>query len=118
MLYEQRMKVELEAWQHKMCHQPSLMDRLSKSVQSRINRIIPQQVHDAITVTIKQMVRGVLFGSTYTVPSTPVFASLYDLEEAVLRRVDFYRKTAAAEGVLPAQAVFYGVSQIFRYCLV
>lgn len=98
MLYEQRMKVELEIWQHKMQRQPSLVDRLSTSVQSRINRIIPQKVHDAITVTIKQMVRGVLFGSTYTVPDQPGFASLYDMEEAVLRRVDFYRKTAAAEG--------------------
>lgn len=98
MLYEQRIKVEMEVWQHKMQGRSSWVDRLSKSVQSRINRIIPQKVHDAITVTIKQMVRGVLFGSTYTVPSQPVFASLYDMEEAVLRRVDFYRKTAAAEG--------------------
>lgn len=88
----------MEVWQHKMQGKPSLVDRLSKSVQSRINRIIPQKVHNAITVTIKQMVRGVLFGSTYTVPNQPDFASLYDMEEAILRRIDFYRKTAAAEG--------------------
>ncbi|WP_349318677.1 EcsC family protein [Chitinophaga sp. MM2321] len=92
------MKVELETWQHKMQARSSLVDRLSKSVQSRINRIIPQKVHDAITVTIKQMVRGVLFGAIYTVPKGADFASLYDLEEAVLRRVDYYRKAAAAEG--------------------
>lgn len=98
MIYEQRIKIELEAWQHKMQSRPSMFDRMSKSVQSRINRIIPQKVHDAITVTIKQMVRGVLFGATYTVPGHQDFASLYDMEEAVLRRVDFYRKTAAAEG--------------------
>lgn len=98
MLYEQRMKVELELWQHKMRARPSLFDRVSKSVQSRINRIIPQKVHDAVTVTIKQMVRGVLFGAAYTVPGKPVFVSMYDMEEAVLRRVDIYRKTAAAEG--------------------
>jgi hypothetical protein len=98
MLYEQRIKIELEAWQHKMQSRPSMFDRMSRSVQSRINRIIPQKVHDAITVTIKQMVRGVLFGATYTIPGHQDFASLYDMEEAVLRRVDFYRKTAAAEG--------------------
>ncbi|WP_260607606.1 EcsC family protein [Chitinophaga polysaccharea] len=98
MLYEQRMKVELELWQHKLLARPSVFDRVSKSVQSRINRIIPQKVHDVVTVTIKQMVRGVLFGAAYTVPEQPVFASLYDMEEAVLRRVDVYRKTAAAEG--------------------
>ncbi|HWV64756.1 EcsC family protein [Chitinophaga sp.] len=98
MLYEQRMSVELELWQHKMRARPSMFDRVSKSVQSRVNRIIPQKVHDAVTVTIKQMVRGVLFGATYTAPAKPVFASMYDMEEAVLRRVDVYRKTAAAEG--------------------
>lgn len=90
--------MEMEAWQHKMQSRPSMFDRMSKSVQSRINRVIPQKVHDAITVTIKQMVRGVLFGASYTIPSQPVFPSVYDMEEAVLRRVDFYRKTAAAEG--------------------
>lgn len=98
MLYEQRMKVELELWQQKMRARPSMFDRLSKTVQSRINRVIPQKVHDVVTVTIKQMVRGVLFGAAYTVPEQPVFASMYDMEEAVLRRVDVYRKTAAAEG--------------------
>lgn len=98
MLYEQRIKIELEVWQHKMQRRSSLFDKMSKSVQSRINRVIPQKVHDAITVTIKQMVRGVLFGATYTVPGQQDFPSLYDMEEAVLRRVDFYRKTAAAEG--------------------
>jgi len=98
MLYEQRIKIEMEVWQHRMQSRPSMFDRISKSVQSRINRVIPQKVHDAITVTIKQMVRGVLFGATYTVPNQPVFPSIYDMEEAVLRRVDFYRKTAAAEG--------------------
>lgn len=92
------MKVELELWQHRMRARPSMFDRVSKSVQSRVNRIIPQKVHDAVTVTIKQMVRGVLFGATYTAPAQPVFASMYDMEEAVLRRVDVYRKTAAAEG--------------------
>ncbi|WP_119080294.1 EcsC family protein [Chitinophaga alhagiae] len=98
MTHEQRMRVEMAVWQLKMQRRPNVVDRLSKSVQSRINRLIPDKVHNAITVTIKQMVRGVLYGSTYTAPKQPRFASLFDVEEAVLRRVDFYRKTAAAEG--------------------
>ena len=98
MMYEQRMRVELEVWQHKMKKRPSVVDRLSKTVQTRINRLIPDKVHQAITVTIKQMVRGVLYGAEFTVPKQPVFASVFELEEAVLRRIDVYRKTAAAEG--------------------
>lgn len=98
MMYEQRMRVELEIWQHKMKKRPSVVDRLSKTVQTRINRLIPDKVHQAITVTIKQMVRGVLYGAEFTAPKQPVFTSLFELEAAVLRRVDVYRKTAAAEG--------------------
>lgn len=98
MMHEQRMRIELETWQHKMRKRPSITDRLAKSVQGRINRLIPDKVHNAITVTIKQMVRGVLYGSTYTAPKQQQFESLFETEEAVLRRVDFYRKTAAAEG--------------------
>ncbi|RPE08423.1 EcsC family protein [Chitinophaga lutea] len=98
MMHEQRMRAELEIWRYKMQKRPSITDRLSKAVQGRINRIIPDKVHSAVTATIKQMVRGVLYGSQYTVPKKPEFASLFDLEEAVLRRIDFYRKTAAAEG--------------------
>ncbi|MGX5818973.1 EcsC family protein [Chitinophaga lutea] len=111
MLYEQRIRAELETWKFRMRRPPSLTDRLSKSVQGRINRLIPDKVHTAITVTIREMVRGVLFGSTYTAPKTPVFASFYDLETAVLQRIDFYRKTAAAEGgVTGAGGILLGLA--------
>ena len=98
MLYEAQARAEMETWQLKMQKPPSFTDRISKNVQSRINRLIPEKVHKAITVTIKQMVRGVLYGSAYTAPRTPAFASFFELEETVRRRIDFYKKTAAAEG--------------------
>ncbi len=43
-----------------------MFDRLSKRLQNRVNKIIPEKVHEAITVTIKQMIRGVLFGAQAT----------------------------------------------------
>lgn len=98
MLYEQQAKHEMERWQLSMRKRPSWFDKTSKSVQDRINRLIPDKVHNAITVAIKQMVRGVLYGAGYTAPKHQEFASLAEVEDAVQKKIDIYRKTAAAEG--------------------
>lgn len=97
-MYDQQTKREMETWQQKMRKDPGWVDRTAKSVQDRINRVIPEKVHQAITATIKQMVRGVLFGAKYTVPALPRHVSLMQTETAVRRQIDIYRKTAAAEG--------------------
>ncbi len=78
---------------------PSRIDRASKFFQDKINNIIPDKVHDAITVTIKQMTRMVLFGAEFTT-SEPVvhLNSLEQTENAVKSRISFYKKAGAAEG--------------------
>ncbi|HUP13865.1 MAG TPA: EcsC family protein, partial [Niastella sp.] len=58
--YEQTMLRELQAWQRKMMRKPGILNRLSKRAQDKLNSIIPEKVHNAITIAIKQMVRGVL----------------------------------------------------------
>jgi hypothetical protein len=89
---------ELKAWQKKMMRRPSLFDNLSKKLQYKFNSWIPEKVHQAITVTIKQMVRGVLFGSKITAASPLQKATLSEREEAVRKKINIYRKTAAVEG--------------------
>jgi EcsC protein family len=89
---------ELMVWQKKMMQRPSLLNNLSKNIQIKINRWIPEKVHNAITVTIKQMIRGVLFGAKYTTSPPQVNISLQEREAAVQKRIDFYRNTAAVEG--------------------
>ena len=96
--YEQQVNNELTAWQKKMLRKPSILNSLSKKLQTRINNWIPEKVHRAITATIKQMIRGVLFGAKYTTADTLVNASLQEREEAVQKKIDWYRKTAAVEG--------------------
>ena len=80
-----------------MLRQPSLLNQLSKKVQTKINTWIPEKIHKAITATIKQMIRGVLFGATHTTAS-PLSGDLQIREAAVQQRIEFYRKTAAVEG--------------------
>jgi hypothetical protein len=97
-VYSQQVKTELEAWQKKMLRRPSLLNSLSKKVQTKINTWIPEKIHRAITATIKQMIRGVLFGAKYTSTDTLVNVTLQQREEAVEKKIDWYRKTAAIEG--------------------
>lgn len=100
MSYKQHIEAEVAEWQRKMTRNPSLMNRLSKGMQTKVNSYIPEKVHKAITTAIKQMIRGVLFGANYTTSERPASGSLMEVEEAVLRRINNYKHTAAAEGGL------------------
>jgi hypothetical protein len=71
---------------------------LSKKVQVKINTWIPEKVHQAITTTIKQMIRGVLFGATHTAAKPLPGESFQECEVAVLQKIETYRTTAAFEG--------------------
>src|SRR6478609_6377076 len=96
--YEGKALLELRQWQKKMQRKPSLVNRLSKSMQAKINSYIPEKIHNAITVTIKQMIKGVLFGAKFTTRKPARIGSLQATEEQLERMVKNYRHTAAAEG--------------------
>lgn len=98
MSYENLIAFELKEWQNKMSRKPSFVDRLSKKTQTKMNNIIPEKVHKIITGAIKGMVRGVLLGAKYTTPNTEKFTAIYDAEQAVDKRINFYKNAAAAEG--------------------
>jgi hypothetical protein len=96
--YDLMVYKELIAWQKKMLRRPGFLNNLSKKIQTKINTWIPEKVHQAITVTIKQMIRGVLFGAKHTTSNPLMNISLQTREEAVQKKINLYRKTAAVEG--------------------
>jgi len=96
--YLQEVSTELQAWQKQMQRRPSFFNNLSKKLQTKINSWIPEKVHKAITVALKQMIRGVLFGAKHTTADPLRNGSLESREELVLKKIDVYRKTAAVEG--------------------
>jgi hypothetical protein len=111
MTYEEQARKELRIWQKKMSRNPSLLDKLSKRMQVKMNSYIPEKVHQAITGAIKQMVRGVLFGATYSTREQKACGSLLDTETLIERRIKFYRTTAAAEGgVTGAGGILLGLA--------
>ena len=96
--YQKQIRSELTVWQKQMLQRPTLVNRLSKAVQVKINTWIPEKVHRVITTTIKQMIRGVLFGATHTTANPLTFESFQECELAVMQKVEMYRNTAAFEG--------------------
>lgn len=97
--YEDAVVRELAAWRQKMIRRPSVLGRLSKNLQVRLNRIIPEKIHQAITTAIKQMTRAVLFGAEF-LTRQPVLhqLSLEEREDRVRARIAFYKTAGAAEG--------------------
>ncbi|WP_370576749.1 EcsC family protein [Pedobacter sp. N36a] len=99
MNYEEKITIELEFWKRKMRLKPSFFNKITNNVQKKINSYIPKKIHTAITVTIKNMIKGVLYGSTYTTSNMPAMeTSLVHREALVKQKIDNYCRTGAAEG--------------------
>ena len=103
---EQQARTELHAWQKQMQRPPSLLNRFARRVQIRLNALLPERVHQAITATIKQMVRGVLFGSKYITGKPLANASFAQREAAVRSHIRNYRTMATAEGAVTGAGGF------------
>lgn len=109
--YEKQAHTELVRWQKEMLRKPTILGRLSKKLQVKVNSWIPEKVHAAVTATIKQMIRGVLFGSTYTTAKPVEDRSLEVREFAIQQRIRAYRNTAAVEGgVTGAGGILLGLA--------
>jgi len=109
--YEENILQELNIWQHQMLQAPSFTNKLSRKVQQKINSYIPDKVHLAITTTIKQMIRAMLFGANLTTRKPLVNVALSAQEALVLERIAFYKKAAAAEGgVTGAGGILLGLA--------
>ncbi len=96
--YSKKVKGELLVWQKQMQRNPSVINNLTKKLQTKINKFIPEKLHNAITVTIKQMIKGVLFGAGVATAKPQKIQSLQLTEALMLESIDTYKKTAAAEG--------------------
>ena len=106
LLYEKQALRELKAWKKHITRRPSLFSYASKAVQAKLNNLLPEKVQEGITVVIKQMVRGVLFGAQAITPKINRSTSLEEQENLVRKRINRYKHAAAAEGGLTGAAGF------------
>lgn len=95
-----------------MNKRPGILNALSRSAQKKINSYIPDRVHAAVTATIKQMIRAVLFGAKH-LTKDPASLSLQEAEEKVQRIIGHYKHTAAAEGgIVGAGGFLLGLAEL------
>lgn len=98
--YSAKANAEMVVWRRRMERKPTLLNRLTRGVQVRVNNIIPEKVHAAITTAIKQMTRAVFFGMKFATPSPLENGTLEEREQRVDERIKFFSRTAAAEGAV------------------
>jgi hypothetical protein len=111
MSYEEIALKELRTWQCEMVSSPSFFNRLSKKVQVKMNSFIPEKVHQVITATIKQMIKGVLFGARQITKQSSLVHNLQATEEAVEKLIRNYKHTASVEGgVTGAGGILMGLA--------
>ncbi|HEX2967864.1 MAG TPA: EcsC family protein [Bacteroidales bacterium] len=109
--YEKNIHAQMRRWQKQMVREPSLISRLSRKLQNRMNNLIPEKIHQVITTTLKQMIRAVLFGARYTAAKPLPGRNIDAREAAIQQRIEFYRKTAAVEGgITGAGGIFTGLA--------
>lgn len=97
---ESNISAEVDAWKRRLLKEPAYSAQLAKRLQVRINKIIPERVHAAITSAIKQMTRAVCFGVGFTTADPLGEMPFAERETKADERIRFYSRTAAAEGAV------------------
>lgn len=98
--YQHYINAEVGLWLYELKRPPGLFSRLTHGVQGKINAIIPEKIHKAITVAIENMVKAVIAGSAWIVPKADPDLTLLVRETKVRERIKWYRNTASAEGAI------------------
>ncbi len=110
-LYRKKVMIELAFWKHKMTKKQPIGSVWAKNIQTKLNNLIPEKIHQAITFTIEKMVKGVLFGAQYTTAAPKTYASFQLREAYVKRLIETYKKTASVEGaVTGAGGILMGIA--------
>ncbi|WP_404358259.1 EcsC family protein [Cytobacillus firmus] len=97
--YELMAFYEIEEWKRRINKRSSMLNRLSKKAQTKVNSMIPEKAHQIITDSIKNMVKATLVGSNaLTRKKQSAGRSLENMDLMLEERISTYRKTAAVEG--------------------
>lgn len=97
--YTKEVEQELYLWKHRMTKKSGLISRTSKTVQTKINGLIPEKFHQVMTEGIKNMVKATLVGSNITTKKRlSLELSLYERDQLLKEKLSTFRKTAVVEG--------------------
>ena len=111
--YEQEVLKELEAWKREVQRRPGLFAGISRRLQHRINSIIPEAAHRAITSAFKVVTKFLLRGSDFFTAKPLIDVSLQEREEQVQTQIGRYKYAATAEGAITgAGGILLGLADL------
>lgn len=111
--YESIAYGEMKKWEKEMQRRPGILSDIPKAVQNRINRAIPQKVHNVITKVFEQMTKFLLSGADLINVKPVVAATLEVREEKARLLIDRYTNAATAEGALTgAGGILWGLADL------
>lgn len=97
--YDLKVAKEIALWKQKLNKRSTLLNRISKKAQTKINEMIPEKAHQIITDSIKNLVKATLVGSNFTTrKSKHTDLSLQEMDENMKLKLESFRKTAMIEG--------------------
>ena len=97
--YELKVTKDLALWKQKLTKRSTLLNRISKKAQTKINEVIPEKAHQIITDSIKNLVKATLVGSDFTTRKpNHSDLSLQEMDEKMKLKLETFRKTAMIEG--------------------
>lgn len=91
-------KLEHKLWKRDMKKKISLVNKITSKVQEKFNSILPKKYHEILTNAVKAMMKSVLFGYKYITKGAVKNMSIKEREKIAYSKINFYKKTAMAEG--------------------
>ncbi len=104
---------DLVAWRADLTKPPGPLNHLARATQRRVNRIIPEKVHAAITAAIAGMTRAMLTGADFVTADPQPHLTLAQRQARAEQAIDVWRKTAAAEGGITGAGGFLAAAADF-----
>ncbi|MZP30519.1 EcsC family protein [Heliobacterium undosum] len=98
--YTSRVVESLIRWDNEMRDtRAGFFDKMTRKLQQKVDDLIPESIHKAITVALETVVKGFLAGIALLPASTePRPGALAQMDDEAQRIIDRYKKIAAIEG--------------------
>jgi hypothetical protein len=110
--YEQQAYREMKTWQRMVQRKPRLSHRLTAYLQSKWNGILPEKLHQGLTIIIEKMVKGVLFGAKQLSARPKPDHDLEAIERKADKLISNYKQIASTEGAIAGSGGFlFGLAE-------
>jgi uncharacterized protein (DUF697 family) len=98
-LYEIQTRSRLRRWELKLLAPQGLLARTSKKIQTKVNSLLPDKIHQSITAAVKGIVQTALFSMDYIPKTKPLVSeSLADHDIRAEEVFKWHQRLATVEG--------------------